>query len=229
MLSENHNHINWKNKLDNMEESLLNKNASWEKLDSRLRKKSRRKKAVLYWAAAACLLPLVIISVMMIRNEDNHPVSVIVPDKSVVNPSLKEQEQDKKDTLATIAIASPEKKIKPIRKSEIRENKVMANHNEKPLITGTPDMVLENKITAIAPVVDSVAETSIAKTSVKKKLRVVHINELGEPVEISPDLARNSILHSFHLQLASEEVSDNTITSPHSKGFTIIKGKSSPN
>jgi len=63
----------------------------------------------------------------------------------------------------------------------------------------------------------------------KKKLKVVHVNELGEPAEISPDVARNSIIRSFQFKFAGEEVYNTHPEKSNTSGFTILKSKKFPN
>ena len=68
----------------------------------------------------------------------------------------------------------------------------------------------------------------IAIVHEKKKLRVVHINELGDPVEELPAMAHNSEMHSFQLRLANQEVYVNPSIASGKTSFNILPIKNSP-
>ena len=80
---------------------------------------------------------------------------------------------------------------------------------------------------ALAPVDNQVSSNAIEPE--KKKLRVVHINDLGDPVEESSAMARKTEVHSFQLKLANQEVFVNPSVHSGSTGFTILTIKNSPN
>ena len=61
-----------------------------------------------------------------------------------------------------------------------------------------------------------------------KKLRVVHINELGEPAEQTV-MIRKTEMHSFQLKLANQEVFVSPQFTSKITGFTILKTKTSTN
>ena len=62
----------------------------------------------------------------------------------------------------------------------------------------------------------------------KKKLKVVHINELGDPVEETPNIARNYEHHSFQVKLINQEVYTSPPPSSGNTGFNIFKTKTAP-
>ena len=66
-------------------------------------------------------------------------------------------------------------------------------------------------------------------TTIKKSLKVVHVNELGDPVDVPREIASKKELHSFQLRLASQEVYNGKPVALNKKEFTIFSTKSSPN
>ena len=62
----------------------------------------------------------------------------------------------------------------------------------------------------------------------KKKLRVVHVNELGDPVEESTGIEHNVSTHYFRIRFANQEVYTSHPVSTE-KGITILKIKTSVN
>ena len=57
---------------------------------------------------------------------------------------------------------------------------------------------------AVAPVDTAIAIVTILPE--KKKLKVVHINELGDPVTVSPNIARNSRTPFFQVKFINQEI-----------------------
>ena len=124
-------------------------------------------------------------------------------------------------------VVTVEKTIAP--KIAIKKDNIntIAVAKKEPLITN--NQVDDNDINSFKQASDSPVIAVVAITPVIKKLKVVHINELGDPVEISPDVANKRDLHSFQLKLAGQEVYINPSTAFNKTGFTILKTKSSPN
>jgi hypothetical protein len=59
----------------------------------------------------------------------------------------------------------------------------------------------------------------------KKKLNVVHINELGEPVIETSDITRFADMHSFQLKFGNGEVISTSPIASKSSGLIILKTK----
>lgn len=79
MLNENYNNTgDWRSKLEALDnlpgETIINKNASWEKLHDRLREKRSSKKIIWYWSAAACLLLVLMVPLINLIKKDHEPV-----------------------------------------------------------------------------------------------------------------------------------------------------------
>ena len=61
-----------------------------------------------------------------------------------------------------------------------------------------------------------------------KKLRVVYINELGEPGEQTV-MVRKTETQSFQLKLANQEVFETPAAASKTRGFTSLKTKTATN
>ena len=229
------NDFHWKSKLEELESlpgETFNKEVVWGKLHSRLQKKSGGKKLVLYWIAAACLL-LAILTPLFLSNKEedvlvrNNPVQQIQSSTSHLLP------ENNKDSIEVIS-STPVEKKSPVSKVE-NGNKIITSIDHKILtvenisVKKVKKEFIEPEISdsAWAPVDNQVSIAAIAPE--KKKLRVVHINELGDPVEESSAMARKTEVHSFQLKLARQEVFVNPSVHPGSTAFTILVLKNSPN
>jgi len=80
----------------------------------------------------------------------------------------------------------------------------------------------------LSPVSDSFIENTIAAAPVKKKLKVVHINELGEPVSEAPNTARYYEHRPLQFRFINQQVYTSSSLPLNSTGFTIFKTKSVP-
>ena len=230
MSNENRNNtIKWKSKLDELDslpgETLPDKNAMWEKLHGRIDGRKNIRKIFWYRAAAACLLIALMIPGMLSRKIKNNIVQYKVLPIQIKGPAIHEELYlKKKDTIAAISSAPVEKKS--ALKIEVNNNRNAIADSNKERIE-SKDQIVVDQISSV--IVTDSPVLSIALMPLKKKLKVVHINELGDPVEVSPDVANRKDLHSFQLKLATQEVYINPAVAFNKNGFTILKTKSSPN
>lgn len=227
MLSENHNNSDWKNKLEDenglSSKILYDKNAVWEKLHNRLQEKPNRKKILWQWLTAACLLPAIVISLMYLLSKEDKAVKNIVIKEKVVKPENQTQ-YVKADTIAAIfPIPNREKKTVKIKLKS--NNDTIASADKEHLEANI--QIADNEIIPPIPFGDSSNTANIATAQPKKKLKVVHINELGEPAEELPITARNTNLHYFQLKLANQEVYMSKSLTSHNSGVNLLKIKSS--
>lgn len=238
MLSENQNNFHWKNKLDDVEclqgEMLADKNATWEKLHARINEKPRRKGFVWYWVAAACFLLIVIIPAITLNKKQdeivkNTPKQIELKKETIPeNSTVKENEIAKSLTVVnekknTIKATTQSQVIKPITNYVTQtQEPVDANTNDKNTIEQEP-------VVAAATLIDTTTSLAIVPLKEKAKFKVVHINELGDPVEVSTDMAYTADLHAFQLKLATQEVYKNPSVASNKKSIGILKQKNSPN
>lgn len=230
------NNIDWKNKLDELESSSgapFNKETAWNKLHERLEKKSNDRKILWYWIAAASLLLLLVITFIQPKKEKGVIVKneIVQPRREkLIPPSVTNRQIDSVENIGAPLI----------------ENRVMAiahiNKKKKIVSVNLPGIKNENQLSVTVSNADIAVQRTnttqraidttfnIASTFIlKKKLKVVHINELGEPIEVPPDVAHNTIIHSFQFKLAGEEVYTNHPEKSNTSGITILKSKNSPN
>jgi hypothetical protein len=182
--------LHWKSKLENAaglpDQLWLDKNAAWEKLQHRLGHKRVQKKRVWYWAAAVILLLLTAPFVLR-KNKIN---SDLVNKITVSRQSLPEMDgkiaPDKKDqALLTSTVPGKRKSIPAVAKSRgTHQNSITELTTEAPAIIH-PILLNQtmNELNIVSlHAIDSTTTISIA-TITKKKLKVVHINELEPPVD----------------------------------------------
>jgi hypothetical protein len=236
MSNENHNNTgNWRSKLEALDnlpgETIIDKNASWEKLHDRLREKKGTKKIIWYWSAAACLLLVLMIPLINSNKKDHKLVNTGTAQKQVGIKSAPAVLIDKKDSAQITSPASFEKNQSiAVAGKSIKKHQVVPVGVDRKIYLGVavsnPVFMKETTITALQPL-----DTSLniaAARPVNKKLKVVHINELGDPLEESPGMARNAEIHSFQLKLASQEVYVNASVASRAGGFLFSKSKTSP-
>lgn len=162
----------WKDRLDRLEdlpgEPWEGKNASWDRLHARLHKKPQRRKTPWWWLAAAAVLLLFVSGALLLMKHTgpNNLVKTKPAPAAPVPPASPESLLVIKNTVAPTAghtiISRPRRQPKiPLLPGGISaDTAVMPQISMIPVITDTP---LLNHI-AVQP---------------KKKLQVVHINELG--------------------------------------------------
>lgn len=218
MLNEKYNDpFRWKNKLEGLSslpgETRLNKDSSWERLHERLQQRPRMSKAGWYWAAAsillACSIPL------LIKNKNENVVVKTSPLQK--QESIVPTEQLQILPLAPLVKASiPEYKI-PVEKISTKEQQETASKNtiqQVELITDAEEIPAA-KDPLVSPIPLSVKDTqgSVAVLApVKKKLLIVHINEVDPPaVQVFPP--SNYVQRSIRMKLGNKKTANQNIAS----------------
>ena len=235
MSDENQNN-NWKSRLDELEslqgEIMPDKNATWEKLHLRLGgKKSNHKKMIWYWAAA-CLLLVLMMPVLVVNKEESQ----------LTKTGIKQKQQLETSTDAVIQSAQDPVKLinSPLKKNEViafpkRANKLHGNVTPAEVSNRIPSVdtlaftgVVKENINNLLQPLDTSSHI-VATLPAKKKLKVIHINELGDAVEVLPDMVTKRDLRSFQLKLATQEVYIKPSVALNKAGITIFKTRSSSN
>ncbi len=236
MSNENPNNTpHWRNKLDELEHlpgSAFNKDAAWDKLYGRLGGNRKSKKISWYWIAAACLLlGLLITLVNYDKNTSqsaNKETVIKQQPKETKKPVLKVEEVNKNENQNSAELindeiaATPNKPIRRNRRiiptkvvTKIHSDDVVISYPEKKPVVKPLQIINTNPTTAVFPQ--------------KKKLNVVHINELGDPVIKSSDITRVTDIHSFQLKFGNGEVLSNSPIASKSSGLIILKTKPTSN
>jgi hypothetical protein len=234
MENESHdNTVNWKNKLDGLEclpgEEATDKDALWDKLDAR-RGKRNNKKALWYWMAAACLLFILLIP--FFHKEKNQSINNGIVQKQPVQSTSRPSQVIIKEEPKTLTVLEPAKR----ESTDFISNKV---HNRSLLIPETNRKLLQvaGTVSIQATLTPGTTDLIAAGNSIsvvtqipaKKKLKVVHINELGDDVEQSPDVARNADIHSFQFKFGNGEAYMNASRTSKATEYSFLKTKTSPN
>ncbi len=225
MPNENPNkEFHWKNKLEELESlpgEIFNKEVVWEKLHARLLPTTKNKKIIWYWIAAACLFFALCISFFLSNKKENVLVKNNVLQKkinSLSSPLIN------KDTSVIITSSSNENKIPAHLINKIEKINTAINHKTlaTEIVQNKKEENIPQKIktTAIMPV--DTAKGIVINLPEKKKLKVVHINELGVPVSEPPVIVRNSESHSFQLKLLNQEVYTGSSLHSNSTRFKIF-------
>jgi hypothetical protein len=197
----------------------LEKDRAWEKLYLRLHENNRIKKRYRYWIAAACMLSALfffgisglhrekLTLLTHIKNKPpaspgilrEHPVKIYPPDKQgsvVKNPDRKKEDNPRSS-------AGPAKIKIPGQSLDQTEGTAGVRLNARPRVYPAininergPDRLRPDQSIEIQPESGAVSGNPAiadAKPNIlKKKLRVVHLNELDESPASDGSLAKNS-------------------------------------
>jgi len=217
---------NWKHLLESPDsfpgEIIKHKNEAWENLYQRLHKKPGRKLTAWYWAAASLVVAMAAVG-LFINKQTNPPA---VPSKLVVitnqipPPAANSLQIDQKNTGNRIAPAKQKTHRAPtIQKNSFAaaisvNNNFIADSVNKPL----PQLVIASTAS------DSQAIKNITlATPPKKKLRVVHVNEIGQPGEESTVNNKFRERHSFGFRVTNGEIFNPVYGSSTNNGLILTK------
>lgn len=189
-----------KEKLEAMEclpGEAFEKDAAWEKLHRRLQVKPRSKRVIWYWAAAACLLPLLVLLWITI-NKKEPALAKVTKQQHTTTPVIQLPLVQKEIMSSPLMVSTI--KNKPLKNIAPEVHKIPANKNnniktDKPPAANTTVETIPDIATNIAP--PTATDTNISMATIaalpiaKKKLRVVHINELDASPEPSLTIKSN--------------------------------------
>ncbi|MBS1668644.1 MAG: hypothetical protein JST58_14800 [Bacteroidetes bacterium] len=182
----------WKSKLTDPlhfpKANLVDKNAAWLKLQERLGEGHRNNKAFWYWAVAACLLIALSLTMLIPYRSINHQQNIVSKEKEITapyQPLIQPAPSNQENKIENIVTVQNRKKEFEYR-LPIEFKKVFKKNPEKIFL---PDSSLEKVDPIITNVPINIApkngtDSPLLSTVVfkeKKKMRVVHINELDEP------------------------------------------------
>ncbi len=229
MSNENRSNIQpWKSKLEDLKalpDHRLDKEAAWDKLYAKINDKPPAKKIGWYWIAAACLVFALIVSIFFINNSGQEFTASGTKTKSPgINNKVVRSIHQKDNPKKAGEIVASKNEITVVKKTN---SKIIKTPGSKRFIqlrvpgaVSQEEIVFKTSDNYIHPV--NVSPSLQAPKPEKKKLRVVHLNELGEPPEEMAGVEHNVSTHYFQIKFANQEV----YTSPpvsNSKGITILK------
>lgn len=190
MLNEKHpDSFVWRKKLEALDtlpgEEIIDKQAAWEKLHVRLQEKPRRKKMIWYWAAACLLLALLIQWMVAVRKEATFVNNTLPNDgqKIFKDTSLP---VPLKELVAEKIFDLPEKQMKT---NDGKKNRIFTptNNNivkaKEPAVTTTVDRQIFTEAIESVQVPDTPITVIAKVVPAKKKMRLVHINEIEGPMD----------------------------------------------
>ena len=237
MLNENPNNLNWKNKLEDTSglpgEILADKNATWEKLHNRLVPKPRRKRIIWYWAAAACILITIIIPLLTANKKHDSVVKMVfaqaIPKKGFVKKVVAVQEEK----IMAIAAKEIKKSVTLTQDVHLKSEVFLSKNILQKLAILSPELNTQNNIPPAQimeqmPVQEMPAANVIALLGNTKKLKVVHINELGDPVPETHSKLRITDYRPIQIRLINQEVYSTASPSINNPGFNIFKTGNAP-
>ena len=163
------------------EETTADKTALWQRLESRLQKKPQQKKVVWYWAAA-CLLICITVPFLFNSNKNKIHEAGVVNN----NSTIKEPTQTQK-TVATenIQLCTDEIKPQPVVSNVPSPHKKMkVSRTKRDSLVFTAPLALDIIKQDFSRFEIDTLANPVAITT-KKKISVVHINELQEEDRIA--------------------------------------------
>ena len=211
--------MHWKSKLDELEiipgEAPFDRTAAWQTLKGRLQQRPVRRTKAWYWVAAACLLGIIVLSMLMrtqpdapLVNRDAQPKHLSLP-KTLPQPAGGEVVTTPPQQLVKVKSISPHT-------TERKGHPVLVRAVESQLVL-SPDPI-NNTLPAITIPLPNDTAHLVTAIQAKKKLRVVHINELNGAVDDvhlasnAPAASSKKYLHDDDAGLSlSRNASDNIV------------------
>ena len=228
MSEEKHNEsFRWQTKLEELDqlcgEPVIDKSVSWNKLHARLGAKPGYKKLLWYWLPAACILIVVGLQGIIADRKGNEIVAA--KNQSKREQQVRQTHTPKEQTAVSdsnrITSEEPQGRqataVRAITKSLHASKDLPAAANEIQPDTDSSKRSLETELVqAIAPGrADSTS--SVLALPAKRKLRVIHINELQNLAEEkmqyvrSPDPANDLRRHGLSVFSVTKNASDDIV------------------
>lgn len=217
----------WKNKLealDGLAGETFNKAHGWEKLHTRLYAKSSIRRIRWYWIAAACLL-LTLSIIGLLETKKDIPVAKRPSKQKQLIPKETSEPTPifKNDSAKVVTFAHTNKK--PRKPLSAKLNKVIPTANNN-LFIDTPLAKQSNaQDTSYTIIPADTPPLTGVKVQPRQKFRVIHINELSNPVE-EVRFVRNEG-GFFPIKITNKDIFSGSPANNHS-GHNILKINLSP-
>ena len=157
----------------------MDKNAVWQKLESRLHKKTSRVYPIWYWAAACTAAAVFFLAAEFTENKTSQAIVDLLPQSHISGiPAVSEQKN-------IPVVITPEPQIKKNEYAAVLKAKPLRRRTGPMLKMIPPDqgmarfpVIIHPRVTVeLSPVVDTVSMVSVPA---KKKLNIVNTNELDD-------------------------------------------------
>ena len=233
MLHERRNEsFHWKNKLDELDhlssEEVVDKISAWERLHSRLNEKQTNKSAFWYWTAAACLLIAIGISWFVTNEKTAKQVTdknLYPAQRSIVKRPIAKNEDAKIDTQRITTIQREKEKPRVLfnnKEDEVSRVSMVIEKNDPPNLVQVKDS-LQEVIVNTEKSADTIQSNLITITSSRKKLRVIHINDLEKSIEPGIQYARTTLPSAQINNFRNEDIRAFSLSKNASDNIVKIK------
>lgn len=218
---------NWRDDLENADyfpAETFNKNEAWDKLYKRLHKHPQRKFAGWYYVAAACLLMIVAIFLFMNQEEQqpalaDRPSPGHQPATGIAKKTILTGENSEKPN----SITKEDKKSTAPFLHNRNYTVVKMERSPLPVLDTVSSGIIAN--TATTPTI--LLNGATVTTPPKKKLRVVHANEIDQPAEQST-VNQAAQKRGFELRIINNELY-NPPSIPVSNNLILFKSRNTSN
>lgn len=173
----------WSSRLDELElppdSDGSFRNRTWDELYVRLQEKQQQPRRIFwYWAAAVCLVLIGALSLPLMRHKKNVQHSEPVQPKELV------ETKTKPGTPVNTPPAGPEKPTSPTRLVPDRSPSTSRTETQPVLPEAPPAPAVEQVVLngdRSGKTTDTINLAGVSLPDVRRKLKVVHVNELEEP------------------------------------------------
>ena len=184
--------FHWKNKLEELDhlptEPAADKGELWKRLHARMNQKRKKTKPRWYWTAAACVLLTIGISWFFVDRKTSNPVSekrLPLPQQSSNEDIAVTSEPAKVDTQSSNVIAKETKKTPVIvnnKKQEFTKVLLVAKQDDVSNRPDPADSLQVSDRSTFRPA-DTVSSISVTAIPNRRRLPVIHINDLEKQSE----------------------------------------------
>ena len=227
-MSEKFNEALWKKELDELDRlpgETWDGTAAWEKVEQRLAPKHRTRKLAWYWTAAASLLLVLSMQWILKTPKEQEVVKHEIAKPGKAN-ALKQMPEEKNIEPLLLPVTEEQmtvrSTIKKKRTNAAAKISIQLHAPKAALATHmTSDSLAKEIIDKRA--MAAIIIPQVSSTPQKKTLKVVHLNELGQPVEQKKGLAQVRGIAS------GRSFTDEAFTNTNTADDNIIKIKLSNN
>jgi len=210
MSNEKYNNT-WQDELDQLSslpgEEATNYAALWDAVETRLHAKKNKKTSGWYWIAAACIISILFTIVLTSKDKRVLNIQPIVQNKKENKEARVPIIEDVAQMPVKTKLAGSEKNITHSR----LKKQFLSKTGEQNLLSGE-DKIAEIKTsyidTSLSPIEAQPVEKSrpIVFTKLRKKLPVVHLNDLEAPLPVDVEVAENRERPGFRVRLFTRDM-----------------------